>query len=1121
MTINATVANAEAYQFQKRNESTNLWENIAGASGTISSSPAVISHTFFGIRENITTRVVISKNTTELTSNDITISPQRPIFNFQPLDITQCNGLNAIFRISSSGVGSLSHQWQISTGGVFQNISNGSEYSGTTSSSMSVLNLANNENGKVFRCLVKDANNCENYSNAAQLSVNQLSTGVSPTTSTTFCEGQNVQFSVALNVGTVTNYDWQLRKTTESTYTSLQNSSRYENVNTDILKVNGILPNENSYKLNVTYQNLTQNADGSRNTGTCIKFAERTNYTIRPRPAAPVQIDDVYRCSTGKVSASVVSTNKIFWYTDSTAVPFISDNLNFISPTLTATTKCFYSLKDINGCESYKRTFQAIIRPLPSQSFEKAIQICSTENKFPLAFDNINNSPLEIYVLKTTPSLPGFTDIVAAPFSNNFEVSLPNTFNSGDYKFKVFTKNQHCFSDTSLVDMKVKIATKVLNGPTASTVCEGTNHTFGIQYNAENPVSFKWYKNDLLLPTETSASLLLENLQPADQAQYKVEVTGDCGIEMTENALLTVLHKIQITKQPENTLVCQNNTAKFKVEATGTGTLNYEWTRNGEIIGSNSPELVLENVPLAFNNSLIKCKISSDCEPVTFTDEVLLSVDALPIAPAATDNQGFCKNQTPANLMATALPNHSLHWFDENQTELASNQIDVSSIFTKTFYVSQKNSNLCESPKTMIQVSVNEPFEITSISDKTGLCSSGLFNRTGTINTTVSPAGTSGITFELFKDALKIGGNTSGEFDINGGGNYKVIATKGYCSANSEISISSLHPELAGSPSLQAQNEICKNTNITLEASGTFNGGNYAWYSSENSPFQSFLGAEYTLKNVSTNQTWFVAYGITTNDTYCETPRVASSITMLPDLEITAQITNTSCAGLMDGQIVYTITNGVVPYTFSQNGVSNTTGVFGNLSIGTYTVNVVDSKGCLGEKTVTVAMNPGVNITQHPSNINRCRTNIANFTLTASNYDQIVWEKKLPGNTVFEIIAGENLPNLRIENIGNTTNPHKTIYRAKLTKGTCSVYTQEAILFVNSISGTGTSKTVCENASTFFNLSEYTIVGTNKTYQWQYRQGTSGVFTDLTGENAETLSLNNTQSVSGGYYRCR
>ncbi|MCP9764237.1 Ig-like domain-containing protein, partial [Lacihabitans soyangensis] len=324
-----------------------------------------------------------------------------------------------------------------------------------------------------------------------------------------------------------------------------------------------------------------------------------------------------------------------------------------------------------------------------------------------------------------------------------------------------------------------------------------------------------------------------------------------------------------------------------------------------------------------------------------------------------------------------------------------------------------------------------------------------------------------------------------------------------------------------GSPSLQAQNEICKNTNITLEASGTFNGGNYAWYSSENSPFQSFLGAEYTLKNVSTNQTWFVAYGITTNDTYCETPRVASSITMLPDLEITAQITNTSCAGLMDGQIVYTITNGVVPYTFSQNGVSNTTGVFGNLSIGTYTVNVVDSKGCLGEKTVTVAMNPGVNITQHPSNINRCRTNIANFTLTASNYDQIVWEKKLPGNTVFEIIAGENLPNLRIENIGNTTNPHKTIYRAKLTKGTCSVYTQEAILFVNSISGTGTSKTVCENASTFFNLSEYTIVGTNKTYQWQYRQGTSGVFTDLTGENAETLSLNNTQSVSGGYYRCR
>ncbi|MEY3411789.1 MAG: hypothetical protein RIQ70_475, partial [Bacteroidota bacterium] len=852
-----------------------------------------------------------------------------------------------------------------------------------------------------------------------------------------------------------------------------------------------------------------------------IKSAERTNYTIRPRPAPPVQIDDVFRCRTGKITNSVVSSNKIFWYADSTTNPIISDNLNFTSPTLSTTTKFFYSLKDAHGCESYKRTFQAVIRPLPLQDFEKNLSICPKEAKFTLNFQNINNAPLDVYVLKHTPSIPNFTDVLSATFTDNFDVNLPNDLSSGDYTFKVFTKNQHCFSETSVVNLHIKTATKILHAPLATSLCEATDQTFQVQYNAENPASFKWYKNDLLLPTETSDSIILENIKTTDQANYKVEVTGVCGSEISENAFLQVLPKIQITKQPVQTIVCQNGSTKLQVEATGTGTLNYEWSRNGAITGTNSPELILENVPIAFDNSLIKCKISSDCEPVTFTNEVLLSVDALPVTPSVAANQGFCKSIVPSSLVATPLSNHSLHWFDDKQTELTSNEIDISSIFTKTFYVSQKNSNLCESPKSTTQVSTTEPFVINILTDKTEVCSSGLFNRTGFINTTVSPSVTSGISFELFKNTAKVDANLTGIFEFNGGGIYKITATKGYCSAISEVSITSLHPELANSPTLQVQNEICKNTNINLEASGSFNGGNYAWYNSENGPFISSLGARYTINNVSSEQTWFVAYGITTNNTYCETPRIASQITIKPDLEISAQITNTSCAGLQDGQLIYSVTNGVPPYLFSQNGVSNTSGNFSNLAVGSYVLQVSDAEGCVGEKTSLVGQIPGVIITQQPSNISRCRTNIANFTLAAANYDQIVWEKKLPNSTVFETIAGENLPNLRIENIGNAANPHRTIYRAKLSKGNCAIYTQEATLFVNSITGSGSSKTVCENSSVFFNLNEFIIVGSNKTYQWQYRVGTSVSFTDVLNENTESLNLSNVLAARAGYYRCR
>jgi gliding motility-associated-like protein len=56
--------------------------------------------------------------------------------------------------------------------------------------------------------------------------------------------------------------------------------------------------------------------------------------------------------------------------------------------------------------------------------------------------------------------------------------------------------------------------------------------------------------------------------------------------------------------------------------------------------------------------------------------------------------------------------------------------------------------------------------------------------------------------------------------------------------------------------------------------------------------------------------------------------------------------TNVLCSGTTTGAFEVLGTNGTPPYTFTCNGVTNTTGVFSNLASGNYNVTIADQNGC-------------------------------------------------------------------------------------------------------------------------------------------------------------------------------
>ncbi|WP_276132862.1 gliding motility-associated C-terminal domain-containing protein [Polluticoccus soli] len=69
----------------------------------------------------------------------------------------------------------------------------------------------------------------------------------------------------------------------------------------------------------------------------------------------------------------------------------------------------------------------------------------------------------------------------------------------------------------------------------------------------------------------------------------------------------------------------------------------------------------------------------------------------------------------------------------------------------------------------------------------------------------------------------------------------------------------------------------------------------------------------------------------------------------------TSVVTNVSCFGLSDGSVTITAAGGTSPYNYALGaGPYGSTGVFGGLAAGSYTIHIKDANGCLKDTTITV-----------------------------------------------------------------------------------------------------------------------------------------------------------------------
>ena len=145
-------------------------------------------------------------------------------------------------------------------------------------------------------------------------------------------------------------------------------------------------------------------------------------------------------------------------------------------------------------------------------------------------------------------------------------------------------------TDATLTVTATAVAPAITTQPAAQTVTEGESATFSVTASGTAPFTYQWKKNGADIEGVTTSSHTTDATAIGDSgAVFTVVVTNSVGSVTSSGATLTVnAAPPAISAQPTAQTITAGQTATFSVTATGTGTLSYQWKKNGRDITGGS-----------------------------------------------------------------------------------------------------------------------------------------------------------------------------------------------------------------------------------------------------------------------------------------------------------------------------------------------------------------------------------------------------------------------------------------------------------------------------------------------------------------------------------------------------
>ncbi len=171
-------------------------------------------------------------------------------------------------------------------------------------------------------------------------------------------------------------------------------------------------------------------------------------------------------------------------------------------------------------------------------------------------------------------------------------------------------------------------APKIVSPPVNNTQLLGQPASFWVAATGNLPLRYQWQKNGVEIAGATSTWLTIPAISSADNgATFRAVVTNALGSVTSSVATLTVAAAPidpVVTTQPTDQMVIAGQPAAFSAAATGSGTLRYQWRKNGvNLAGATDPSLALPVALTADSGATISVVVSNTVGSATSTAATL------------------------------------------------------------------------------------------------------------------------------------------------------------------------------------------------------------------------------------------------------------------------------------------------------------------------------------------------------------------------------------------------------------------------------------------------------------------------------------------------------------------
>jgi hypothetical protein len=210
--------------------------------------------------------------------------------------------------------------------------------------------------------------------------------------------------------------------------------------------------------------------------------------------------------------------------------------------------------------------------------------------------------------------------------------------------------------------------------PLSLTVTAGQTATFSVMASGSAPLAYQWQKNSLNIAAASMASYTTPLTTSGDNgAIFMVVVSNPAGSVTSNAATLTVNSAPAaptITTQPASQTVIVGQTATFRVVATGSAPLSYQWQKNNlNIAGANLGSYTTSATVSGDNGAAFDVVVSNSGGTIT-SHQATLTVNMTATPPTITTqpaNQTVTAGQMATfSVIATGTAPLSYQWFQDS-----------------------------------------------------------------------------------------------------------------------------------------------------------------------------------------------------------------------------------------------------------------------------------------------------------------------------------------------------------------------------------------------------------------------------------------------------------------------